>query len=53
MTQRLKALKLGAANRQNWRCCYCDLPMWDEDPDKFADRYRLTKRLALAFKMHL
>lgn len=50
MTQCLKALKLTAANRQNWRCCYCDLPMWDNDPNKFAGRYRLTKRLALGFK---
>lgn len=50
MTHSRKALKLTAANRQNWRCCYCDMPMWDDDPDKFIDRYRLTKRLALAFK---
>lgn len=26
------------------------MPMWDDEPDKFVDRYRLTRRLALTFK---
>lgn len=50
MTHRLKALKLKAARRQNWRCYYCDTPMWDDDLDSFVDRHRLTARSAQTLK---
>ena len=50
MTQRLKTLKRKAAQRQNWCCYYCDMPMWDDDLDQFVIRHRLTKRSAQTLK---
>ena len=29
------------ANKQDWRCFYCDFPMWDGDPRLFSERYHL------------
>lgn len=38
MPQRLKSLKLKAANRKDCLCCYCEMPMWHDDMDQFVIR---------------
>ncbi|RWC60484.1 MAG: HNH endonuclease [Mesorhizobium sp.] len=40
-TNRLAKLRTAQAVRQNWRCFYCDFPMWDGDPRLMAERYHL------------
>ncbi|MGE0387673.1 MAG: HNH endonuclease [Gammaproteobacteria bacterium] len=35
---------------QSGRCVYCNLPMWEADPDEFAKRYHLTPNQTRRFK---
>ncbi|WP_155256233.1 HNH endonuclease [Mesorhizobium loti] len=37
-SNRLVELRTTQAVRQNWRCFYCDFPMWDGDPRAAAKR---------------
>lgn len=36
-----------AARRQQFRCYYCSLPMWDSRPEDFMARHGLTRRQAM------
>ncbi|QKD19414.1 HNH endonuclease [Mesorhizobium sp. NZP2077] len=40
-SNKLAKLKILRANKQNWRCFYCDYLMWQGDPTRFAARYSL------------
>jgi 5-methylcytosine-specific restriction endonuclease McrA len=42
MASSIQILRLRAALRQEFRCYYCRLLVWIEDPDGFAARYKLT-----------
>ena len=46
---KLKNLRKQAAQRQDWRCCYCQLPMWDARPQEFIVRYGISPGLAKRF----
>ena len=37
-----RRIRIAAFNNQRGFCCYCDLPMWEEDPAQFATKYQLT-----------
>lgn len=50
MTKHLKTLRHKAARCQDWRCYYCGMPMWDDDPNPFVIRHRLTERSAQTLK---
>lgn len=40
----LAEIKKAQAARQDWRCYYCDFPMWSEDPVKFGREHRIALR---------
>lgn len=42
----IPSLRRHAFERQQGRCCYCGLPMWEADPERFAARYAISARLA-------
>jgi len=47
MSQKRKSLKIPrnqAFLRQNGRCYYCQHPIWQENPEQFAQQYGLTLR---------
>lgn len=46
MTKTLKKKRHNAATRQDFRCYYCGLPMWEKDPHSFAEQYILTSKQA-------
>ena len=46
MASSIRNQRLRAAVHQGFRCYYCGLPVWIEDPGGFAARYRLTTRQA-------
>jgi hypothetical protein len=39
-----------AFNLQQGCCIYCELPMWLDDPETFAKRYKITTKEAALFK---
>jgi hypothetical protein len=41
---------MAAYERQNGRCYYCNLPMWQENPASFARLYAITPKLARLFQ---
>ena len=45
-TKKLRRLRIAAFNSQCGRCCYCNLPIWEVDPTRFAAKYDLTTRQA-------
>ncbi|MRR11413.1 hypothetical protein EG835_02785 [bacterium] len=45
MTRPLVRKRLSAAARQDYRCYYCGLPMWDSDPARFLRTFRVPKGL--------
>lgn len=47
---RLKNLRIQAARRQEWRCHYCQVPMWDASPEEFIARYQIPPGLAPRFQ---
>lgn len=42
--------RLKAFNLQQRRCIYCELPMWLDQPDAFAKKYKITIKGAALFK---
>ena len=46
MTQRLISHRRKAAVAQCYRCYYCDLQMWEDDPAPFMARHGLSRRQA-------
>ncbi len=44
MASSIRNQRFRAAVHQGFRCYYCGLPVWIEDPGGFAARYRLTTR---------
>ena len=46
MVARLQRYRRAAAERQKWRCHYCQCPIWEDEPDAFSQRYGLTLRQA-------
>ena len=46
----LKKPRSKAYSRQNGRCYYCDHPMWETNPEVFADKYNITVRQAMGFR---
>jgi len=44
---RLKHLRENAALAQSHRCYYCNLPVWDQDPLRFATTHELSHRQAM------
>ena len=46
MASSIPNLRLRASVHQGFRCYYCGLPFWIEDPVGFAARYRLTTQQA-------
>lgn len=43
---KLQKLRHQAFVRQNCRCFYCTLPIWEVDPTEFSDRYGMSLRKA-------
>lgn len=39
-----------AFNLQQGRCIYCELPMWLDDPQAFAKKYKITTKQAKIFQ---
>lgn len=46
MSQIIAKLRITAAQQQNFRCFYCNLPMWEGDPRYFISTYQLSPRKA-------
>jgi 5-methylcytosine-specific restriction endonuclease McrA len=46
MAYSIQILRLRAAMLQGFRCYYCELRIWLDDPGGFAARYKLTTRQA-------
>ncbi|ACT48960.1 HNH endonuclease [Methylotenera mobilis] len=42
--------RLKAFNLQQGRCIYCELPMWSDDPESFAKKYKITTKQAKPFQ---
>lgn len=47
---RLQKLRRKAAKSQGGRCYYCELPMWETDPEIFSARFRIPSRAAWLFR---
>ena len=50
MSTTLKKSRLKAFNLQQGRCIYCELPIWLDQPDSFAKKYKITIKGAAIFK---
>lgn len=46
----LARVRSAASHRQQGRCFYCTLPMWQTDAQAFASEYRITVAQARQFK---
>ncbi len=42
--------RVKAFNLQQGRCIYCELPMWTDDPQVFAKKYKITIKQAKLFQ---
>lgn len=42
--------RIKAFNLQQGRCIYCELPMWSDDPEAFAKKYKITTKQAKPFQ---
>gem|GEM_PF-308648 len=42
--------RIKAFNLQQGRCIYCELPMWSDDPEAFAKKYKITIKQAKPFQ---
>lgn len=42
--------RLKAFNLQKGRCIYCELPMWLNNPEEFAKKYKITTKQAKLFR---
>lgn len=49
-SKRLRRVRITAFNRQRGCCCYCNLPIWEDDREGFAFRYGLTAKQARQFQ---
>ncbi|MCJ1879618.1 HNH endonuclease [Pseudomonas nitroreducens] len=47
---KLSAIRTRAFSRQQGRCYYCGCPMWQTNPDLFAQSHGVTRRQARAFQ---
>lgn len=50
MPTTLAKSRLKAFNLQQGRCIYCELPMWSDDPEAFAKKYKITTKQAKPFQ---
>jgi hypothetical protein len=50
MPTTLNKSRLKAFNLQQGKCFYCELPMWLDHPQQFADEYKITLKQAKPFK---
>lgn len=50
MTRIIQKIRSKAFLRQSGRCFYCNCPMWQASPEKFAQEHHLTLKQARAFK---
>ena len=48
-SSRIKNLRRKAAESQNWRCYYCDFPMWETDPEAFRARFAFLPEQSFTF----
>jgi len=46
----LNKSRLKAFNLQQGHCIYCELPMWLDNPEAFAKKYKITTKGAAVFK---
>jgi hypothetical protein len=46
MSSSLVRSRSKAFQRQSGRCIYCNLPMWSDNPEQFAQEYGITIRQA-------
>lgn len=42
--------RIQAFHRQSGRCIYCNCPMWQSSPEKFAHEHHVTPKQARAFR---
>lgn len=47
---RIATIRSAAFLRQQGRCFYCNCPMWQDSPEQFATRHKITARQAKAFQ---
>lgn len=50
MSKFLASLRKAALLRQGGRCTYCDLPIWETDPEPFQSRFGLSKTLVMSLR---
>jgi len=50
MTSKISQLRSIAHFRQAGRCYYCNLPMWTDNPQRFAAKYQITLKQAKPFQ---
>ena len=50
MSNKLARPRLAAFNRQSGCCHYCSLPIWQECPQAFAAKYRISVKQAALFR---
>ncbi|EUJ09387.1 HNH endonuclease [Methylophilaceae bacterium 11] len=50
MPKTLIKSRLKAFNLQQGRCIYCELPVWLENPEAFARKYKITTKQAKFFQ---
>ena len=50
MSTTLIKSRLKAFDLQQGRCIYCELPMWLDNPEAFAKKYKITIKGAALFK---
>jgi 5-methylcytosine-specific restriction endonuclease McrA len=48
--KKLARIRRSAFEQQGGRCYYCRRPMWRSEPDKYAERYGLTRKQASLFQ---
>lgn len=49
-TIRVRRIRKHAFEAQQGYCHYCKLPMWEEDPDKFAAKYQISLDMVTLFQ---
>jgi 5-methylcytosine-specific restriction endonuclease McrA len=50
MPTRISRLRERAYQRQSGRCCYCNSPMWQSNPNMFAAKYGISMAQAKRFQ---
>ncbi|TAU07808.1 hypothetical protein ELI55_24620 [Rhizobium ruizarguesonis] len=49
-SNKLKNLRIQAAQQQSWLCFYCRLPMWNTNPESYSLHYGISSGLAKRFQ---